>query len=216
MILLEITRAFSIRQAPAGLRPHAMTKTPVTPQEAPPLSHQNRQSFAGAPSPYRISGPLRLVRLMQNGRAREGEFWFEERVFNRLRQRAMRDLTRQSAANGQPFASSLQVLLGLYMKHCLRSDLAISKNWTSNFDSYVVLALSPQDSVVGWVGRIANQPYYSPPNPADPDYAKKKEIYDLAESAGVSLLAAETQYVIDFKFPANQSRLHLLQEPRPF
>ena len=43
----------------------------------------------------------------------------------------------------------------------LRSDLAICKNWTEDFDGYVTLPLGPQDSVVALVGRIKNQPYYN-------------------------------------------------------
>ncbi|MEO6789276.1 MAG: hypothetical protein ABI318_24390 [Chthoniobacteraceae bacterium] len=100
----------------------------------------------------------------------------------------------------------------MYVMHSLRSDLAICKNWTEDFDGYVTLALGPQDSVVALVGRIKDQPYYSPKN-------QRSEVdprHEVAVKAGVSLLAAEDQYVIDFQCPANHAFAGLIsRNPLP-
>ena len=172
-------------------------------------------SFDGVRKFYRVAGPGRLVRLMQFGRNRVGEYWFEEQVFERLRRRAARELLQQNAGK-EPFAASMQSMVGLYMKLCLRSDLAICKNWTPNFDAYVVLDLRAADSVVALVGRIKSQPYYSKPVPGEPDYDAKLELHRLAESGKISLQALEEQYVIDFAFQPNQALASRIQEPRMF
>ncbi len=197
-------------------------------EEMFPLSLEQRDSFADVPVPCRITGPLRLVRLQpyvwdETGtrvlpfdREKVGRFWFEERVFNKLRGRATRDLMRQEATNKYPFARPLPDMVGMYMKHHLRSDLAISKDWTPDFDTYVVLSLDASQSVLAWVGAIADQPYYSQPKPGEADYAAKKQMHDLAEAGGVSLLATEKQYLIDFRFPANTAMRSAILEPRSF
>ncbi len=172
-------------------------------------------SFEGLRRFCRVIGPCRLVRLMQLGGDRPGQYWFEEEVFERLRRRAARELMQQNAGR-EPFAASMQSMVGLYMKLCLRSDLAICKNWTPNFDAYVVLDLRPTDSVIALVGRIKSQPYYSKPVPGEPDYPAKLELYRLAESGKISLQALEDQYVIDFKFGPNQSMASRIQEARMF
>lgn len=158
---------------------------------------------------------MRLVRLMQFGRSRVGDYWFEEQVFERLRQRAARELILQNDGR-QPYAASMQSMIGLYMKLCLRSDLAICKNWTPNFDAYVVLDLRPMDSVVALVGRIKSQPYYSKPALGEPDYEAKLELHRLAEGGKISLQAPEEQLVIDFKFGPNQAVVSRIQEPQIF
>lgn len=145
-------------------------------------------SFEGLRTFYRVTGPGRLVPLMQFGQRRAGEYWFEEQVFERLRQRAASELMQQNAGS-QPFAASMPSMVGLYMKLCLRSDLAVCKNWTPNFDSYVVLDFRPTDSVVALVGRIKSQPYYSKPVPGEPDYEAKLDLHRLAEAGEISLQA---------------------------
>ncbi len=193
-------------------------KTPLKPSEAFALDPDERLSFAnGQAFPYRVAGPLRLVRLVQEGRDPVRNYWFEEEMFRRLRALATRDLLRQQREPGSPtFARPLPEMVGMYMRHCLRSDLAISKDWTPNFDTYVEMVLGPKDSLVAWIGKIANQPYYSAPNPKDPKYAEKKKIHDLAEASGVSLVTSERQYVIHFDFPANLPLRALIRPPRPF
>ena len=192
-----------------------MNKTEIKESEAFKLSGDEMKSFDGGWKYYRVTGPGRLVRLMQSGRSREGKFWFEERVFDRLRQRAARELAQQTQG-GQPFAASMQAMVGLYMKLCLRSDLAICKNWTPNFDAYVVLDLRPADSVVAAVGRIKSQPYYAKPLPGETDYDAKLEMHRLADSGKVSLQALEEQYVIDFRFKPNEALVSRIQEARMF
>ena len=192
-----------------------MKKVEIRATEAFKPSVDALNSFDGVRKFYRVTGPGRLVRLMQFGRDRVGEFWFEEQVFERLRQRAAQELMQQNAGR-EPFAASMQSMVGLYMKLCLRSDLAICKNWTPNFDAYVVLDLQAADSVVALVGRIKSQPYYSKPLPGEPDYEAKLELHRLAESGQVSLQALEEQYVIDFTFGPNQALVSRIQEPRMF
>ncbi len=185
-----------------------MKIVPIKPAEAFSLSLEEERSFRGKPIPCRISGPPGLVRLVQQGRRKTGAFWFEEPVFTRLREKARLDLAAQNPGNKEPFSISMKEMVGLYMKHCLRSDLAICKNWTENFDSYAVLPLRPVDSLVAWVGMIADQPYYEKPKPGDytkAEYKAKLAIYEQAERGGVSLLAREKQYVIRFDHAANRS-----------
>ena len=192
-----------------------MKHTEIKESEAFKPSVDALNSFDGVRKFYRVTGPGRLVRLMQFGRDRVGEYWFEEQVFERLRRRAVRELMQQNAGK-EPFAASMQSMVGLYMKLCLRSDLAICKNWTPNFDAYVVLDLRSTDSVIALVGRIKNQPYYSKPVPGEPDYDAKLEMHGLAESGKISLRALEEQYVIDFTFPPNRALVSRIQEPRMF
>jgi hypothetical protein len=192
-----------------------MTRTALKPADAFTPSADARNSFAGIPKFYRVAGPGRLVRLMQNGRALVGEYWFEEEAFERLRRRAAMELSQQ--APGQPpFAASKQSLIGLYMKLCLRSDLAICKNWTENFDAYAILDLGATDSVVALVGEIKSQPYYSKPQRGEPDYEAKLELHRLAESGKVRLQAMGEQYAIDFSFAANKPLVNRIKGPRPF
>ena len=184
-----------------------MKITPIKPTEAFSLSLDEQRSFRGAPTPCRISGPPGLVRLVQNGRRAVGAFWFEEPVFTRLREKARLDLAAQNPGNKEPFSIPMKDMVGLYMKHCLRSDLAICKNWTADFDSYAVLPLRPVDSLVAWVGKIADQPYYSPPSHgtlSKKEYQDQMAIHDRAEAGGIRLLATENQYVIHFDHPANR------------
>lgn len=205
-----------------------MQKVRIDESEIFPLNSAQRNSFADMPIPYRLTGPLRLVRLqpyewdetgtklVEFDPEKVGRYWFEERVFNKLRGRATRDLLRQETANKRPFVRPLPEMVGMYMKHHLRSDLAISKDWTPDFDTYVVLSLEASASIVAWVGAIADQPYYSKPDPGDKGYADKKQRYDLAEAGGVSLLASERQYLIDFRFAANTALRSAIRKPRPF
>jgi hypothetical protein len=184
-----------------------MTRRPINPTAAFPLTAEQRLSFAGAPAPFRLSGPPGLIRLVEKGGLKAGAFWFGEPAFSRLRAQAKADLARQHPGEKEPFARPMKEMVGMYMKHCLRQDLAIRKNWTENFDSYAVLPLRPQDALVAWVGKVRPQPYYSKPDPrglTKEEYAARMHVFEQAEAGGVSLMAGEDQYVIDFRFPANR------------
>jgi hypothetical protein len=185
-----------------------MKKQLIPPTTAFPLTAEQRLSFATAPTAYRLSGPPGLVRLVQNGGLKTGAFWFSETVFSRLRAQAKADLARQSAGHKEPFSRPMKEMVGMYMRHCLRQDLAICKDWTENFDSYAVLPLRPQDTLIAWVGKIRPQPYYAKPDPAKftkAEYADRLRVFEQAEAGGVSLLAGEDQFVIDFRFSANRA-----------
>ena len=193
-----------------------MSEIVIKPTEAFSLSSEERMSFAGHPQPCKVSGPPGLVRLVQNGRRPDGEFWFSEAVFSQLRQKAKLDLGSQADLDLQSFPMRERV--GLYMKLCLRNDLAICKNWTENFDSYVILPLRPMDAIVAWVGKIRSQPVYDKGNPADftkAEYAERIRIHDQAEIGGVRLLATEKQYVIHFDFATNRSYRNRISAPFP-
>jgi hypothetical protein len=174
-------------------------------------------SFAARPGYFKLTGPGRLVRLIQVGKTtREGEelkgnridgqFWIEERVFLSVRSEAQRELASQSATAPQPFVVPMRSLVALYMKHSLRSDLAISKDWTPDFDRYVTLSLGSNDSLIALVGPIKNQPYYSQADPR----------HELGEKAGVSLIGNADQYVIDFNLPENRPFVGRIMGPTPF
>jgi hypothetical protein len=191
-----------------------MTLVPLKVSEAFPLNVDQRASFEGTPTPYRISGPPGLARLVgpedprrQRDNRKTGFFWFEEPVFTRLRDKARAELMRLDVSSGEKRAKPSCELTGLYMKFCLRGELAICKNFTPIFDGYAILPLRPVDSLVAWVGKIKDQPYYSKPRPeglTKAEYQEQMQAYELAEAGGTSLVAQEKQYIVDFNFPANK------------
>ena len=191
-----------------------MKLTPIDPRTAFPLDSEEIASFGGPYAPYRISGPPGLARLVMHGRAptKDKDYWFDEGLFTRLRERAKTEFAHRTSSRDS-FATPRRMLVGLYMKLCLRSDLAICKNWTPDFDSYAILPLRPVDNLVAWVGKIKGQPYYSEPDRAAKDYAEKKAAHDLARSA-VSLLGGELQFIVSFTHEQNQ--LHRSRVLGPF
>ncbi len=180
-----------------------MKRTPIPQPDGFQVSPHIWSSFVGQPAFFRLSGPGGLVRFIQDAKTtREGETlrasrtagdcWFDERAFSTLRERAKAELHRQFGK--QKSGVQFRALVGLYLRLCLRSDLAVSKDW-NEFDRYAVLPLRPNDEVVALVGRIKEQPAYSQGHPA----------HLPAELAGLRLPGSEEQFIMDFQFPANQS-----------
>jgi hypothetical protein len=133
-------------------------------------------SFAAPPAFFELAGPGTLVRLVQSKKTtydglrlgnsrRDGLFWFEEALLVRVRNQARLELTRQQAEAKRPFSAPLGSLATLYMRHYLRGDLAICKDWTNDFDGYVSMRLLAGDRLVALVGPVAKQPAYSPQHP---------------------------------------------------
>jgi hypothetical protein len=175
-----------------------------------------RQTFANTPTFNEISGPGVLVRLIQAGKTTydgqelkasrvDGLFWFDEVLLRRLRQQARMELLAQSSSGKGAFAAPLSSLISLYVRHCLRSQLAICKDWTHDFDSYVRLPLRGDDKVTALVGPIRKQAAYSS---TDPGHAR-------AVQNNIWLEGQEEQYVIDFRFKGNESYVGRIQGPIP-
>ena len=163
------------------------------------------QTFATPPRFFRVSGPGTLVRLVQFGKTTydgldvqpsrlSGEFWFEEDLLLRLMHQARASLTQQQATSGRPFSASLPSLIGMYVRHCLRGDLAICKDWTNDFDGFVRLRLMSANSLTALVGPVARQAAYSPDHPQ----------HQAVVASDIWLAGQATQYVIDFKFRDNR------------
>ena len=173
------------------------------------------QTFSGKPIYYRLKGPVTLMRLVQLERldrdglttkasSTEGEFWFEQELFGQLQRHSEAELLRQAAHDKKTYLTEPNRLSTLYMRFTLRDNLAISKDWTKNFDAYVTLKLGPSDAVLALVGRVKAQPYYSEKSP-DHDAAK-----DLV------LPGAKRQYVINFRSPHNKPLTSRITRPTPF
>jgi hypothetical protein len=164
-------------------------------------------SFEGSdPGFFEVSGPGALARLVNRAGPRPtnpaGLFWMDEDVLLGVRDAARADLLQQLAQSSQPFAPGqdrnakkmhLRELVRNYMRHVLRFDLAICKDWTAEFHGYVRLPLTPTDKLIAMVGPIKRQPALSS---ADPQHAAV-----VANSIWLEGMA--TQYVIDLRFPAN-------------
>lgn len=154
-----------------------MNQTPLaTGEKGVPIHHSTNNSFASPPQFKWLSGPGTLVRLVQFGKTtydglllREsrisGEFWFEESLLLNLRRHARADLTQQQATAKQPFSRPLDELIGNYVRHCLRNNLAICKDWTNDFDAFVRVRLERGDQLMALVGPVARQPAYSQSHP---------------------------------------------------
>lgn len=189
----------------------------IVPTEKPAdfrVSSEIWSSFAGAAKFCRISGLGGLARFVQDAKVtREGEAlkasdipgwnWFDERVFTMMRERAKAELRAQSRSlkPGVP----LRAYVGLYMRLCLRQDLAVSKDW-NEFDRYLVLSLRPQDSIVALVGRIAPQPAYSD------KYAGRLP----AGLKMIQLPGGDQQFIVDFNCSLNHSARPRVLGPFPF
>jgi hypothetical protein len=138
------------------------------------VSLETRRSFSGQPAFFDVSGLGTLVRLVQfskstydglelnsssvSGRPGKPSFWFEEEMLLDLLRQARQYLTQQQAAAGRPFSTPLPVLVGNYMRHCLRQDLAVCKDWTNDFDAFVRLHLMPQDHITPWSAPLPGSP----------------------------------------------------------
>jgi hypothetical protein len=187
-----------------------MNKKPIPDSQGFQVSLETRQSFSASPTFCDLSGPGTLVRLVQfgkstydglelhdsstSGRPNKPSYWFEEELLLNLLREARRELTQQQTAAKQPFSTPLPVLIGNYVRHCLRMDLAICKDWTNDFDAFVRLRLMPQDHITALVGQVARQPAYSSNHPQHPAVVAKS----------IFLEGRATQYVIDFSFLANR------------
>ena len=158
-------------------------------------------SFADPLGCFELSGPGLLVRLVQfkkttydglrlgNSR-RDGLFWFEEKLLDRVRNQAQLDLTRQQREAGRAFSASLSALVSLYMRHYLRNELAVCKDWTNDFDGYVRMRLLAGDKLISLVGLVARQAAYSSQHPQ----------HQAVVANSIWLEGQATQYVIDFGF----------------
>ncbi|HEY3853927.1 MAG TPA: hypothetical protein VGO67_06010 [Verrucomicrobiae bacterium] len=184
-----------------------MNKTLLSKDKGWAIDGNQQSTFGGEPSFYSLSGPGSLVRLVQIGKTnyyglqlepshRDGAFWFDGDFFQRLSRDAREDLLRQQAGNKQPFSRPLNDLVGNYLRHWLRNYLAVSYDWTMDFDAYVRLRLEPGDALVAAVGPVAEQSAYSP---QDPSYAATKNI----KLTGKGIHGQAIQYMVNFRIPAN-------------
>jgi hypothetical protein len=156
-------------------------------------------TFEGAPKFFELSGPGTLVRLIQfdrlaEERRRPGRYWFEEELLVRVKNQARSELAQQQRQAGRPFAAPFDSLVTLFMRHVFRNDLAVSKDWTNHFDGYLRIRLLPGDKLIALAGPAKRQAAYSEKHPQH-DVVVAKEIW---------LEGQAVQYVIDFRFPANQ------------
>ena len=172
-----------------------------------PVSSKVAASFNGPADFYRISGPMVFSRLVQFARTtRTGEelsannphgmFWFDQGLLTQFRAEA-----RQAIGPRGDNEALRRALVELYIRFCLRDELAVSKDWTQNFDAYMNLVLRPQDSIIALVGTVRPQPYYSPESP----HHKR--------AASIVLRGEVQQVVIDFEFGPNTDARHLVQGP---
>lgn len=176
-----------------------------------------RATFVGTPSFYELSGPGTLVRLVQKAKTsyeglqleesgRDGRFWFEESFLLQVRSHARRELEAQQRQSGRPFRAPLDALVTLYVRHYLRGDLAVCKDWTHDFDGHVRLRLEAGDRLVALVGWVAAQPAYSSSHPEHKSVVEK----------GILLRGQATQYVVDFRFPPNRPYASRIMGPFGF
>lgn len=199
-----------------------MKFTPIDARAAFPLSPEEIASFDGPCAPYRINGPPGLARLVachSNPRVKDPwqekhqNCWFDEALFTRVRAEAKSQLNRQGGPGA--FTSPWRALVGVFMKHIFRHDLAISYNWRENFECYAILPLRPMDGLVVWAGKIKWQPAYSP-KPGEPNYAEVKAAHDLAEKSKVSLVGGQMQFIVNFDHDVNRPSRDRIEGPHPF
>ena len=191
-----------------------MLKQAIPEKDGFSVKPEIQQSFATSPGFFKLTGPGRLIRLVQFGKTTRtgeilqpsrfaGDCWFEERLFQRLRASALAELATQNGTqSGTAQYTPRKDLMGLHMKFNLRDSLAVSRDW-NDFDAYVSFSFGPNEAVVALVGKIKGQSYYSVNNPGHAG----------AESAGISLPGGEDQYVIDFSFPANRRLANRINGP---
>lgn len=172
-------------------------------------------TFAGAPTSCELSGPGTLIRLVQFAKTtydglqvgnsrRDGAFWFAEDLLVRVRSEAKLELARQAA--GRPFRTPMAELVGNYMRHVFRDALAVSKDWTNDFDGYLRMRLFPGDKLVALVGAVKRQPAYS----------EKHTQHEAVVAKDIWLEGLAKQYVIDFSLPENKAYAQRIQGPFEF
>jgi hypothetical protein len=199
-----------------------MKKKPIPDNQGFQISPETRRSFSGRPTFFDLSGPGTLVRLVQfgkstydglelnpssiSGRPGKPTYWFQEEMLLNLLRQARQDLMQQQAADKKPFSTPLPILIGNYVRHCLRMDLAVCKDWTNDFDAFVRLRLMAQDHVTALVGPVARQPAYSENHPQ----------HQAVVAKNIFLAGQATQYVIDFNFPANRPQVSRILGPFRF
>ena len=197
--------------------PVDMNQNPIPDSSGFSVTPALRATFAGRAQFFELGGPGTLVRLVQSKKVtyeglqlgssrRDGFFWFDEAFFLRVRNQAKLELTRQQRVSGRPFSAPLDALVTLYMRHYLRSDLAVCKDFTHDFDGHVRMRLLPGDKMVALVGDVARQPAYSPAH-AQHEAVVANEIW---------LEGQATQYVIDFNFAPNKAYTQRIQGPYEF
>lgn len=200
-----------------------MTLTLIDPKSAFPLSAEEIASFDGPYAPYQINGPPGLARLVacnSNPRVKDPRqekhqnCWFDEALFTRVRAQAKAELTRQGGRGA--FTNPWRGLVGMFMKHIFRDDLAICNDWREVFDCYAILPLRPMDGLVVWAGTIRWQPAYSPPKTGDPRYAEKKAAHDLAEKNRVRLAGGQMQFIVNFDHEVNLAYRGRIEGPHRF
>jgi len=188
-----------------------MIKQPIPNSKGFKVPPELWRSFYGPPTFNELRGPGALIRLVQfekrtyegfelkasslSSRPGKPTCWIEEEVFVDLWREARFELNRQQAAAKQPFSTPLPILIGNYVRHCLRMDLAVCKDWTNDFDGFVRFRLMPGDEITALVATVARQPAYSAKHPQHKAVLANK----------IYLSGGITQYVIDFDFPANRS-----------
>ena len=161
-------------------------------------------SFAIPARPARLKGPGAIVRFVDSNQKPPpppaglasryaGEFWFDANLLQLVRRQAYDELTKQRREAKQPMVNTLASMIGLYLRHYLRPNLAVRKDWKENFEAYVSLELQPSDSLYALVGPIAEQPHYSPDDPR----------HVQAAASGIALSGGVTQYYVNFNHRPN-------------
>jgi hypothetical protein len=169
-------------------------------------------SFDGGWRAGRIHGAARFVRFLSHaGQAPEGQtyaanrqdgaFWLAEERFLQIKVRAEADLKRQPGAGPGRTPNRL----AMYLRHEFRCLLAVRRDWTPSFDYLARLTIPHGESVVALIGKIKEQPVYSPAFPGEAS----------AREAGLKLEGGLIQYVIWFDFPANVKARNWITSPLP-
>lgn len=188
-----------------------MNKRPIPDSSGFKPTHEQLASFASKPEFFELSGPGTVVRLVQYNRLaaehlQPGGFWFEEELMVRVKNEARLELSRQQKQAGRPFSTPFSSLVTLYMRHVFRNSLAVSKDWTNDFDGYMRMRLFPGDNLVALFGTARRQPAYSTVHPQ----------HETVIAKNIWLEGQATQYVIDFRFPANQPYVKRIVGPLEF
>lgn len=200
-----------------------MNKQPIPESKGFQLSNEARNSFVGGHTCYELAGPGELVRLVQKAKTtydglelrgsfrsgtkdRPETYWVDWETLRKLLREAREDLTRQQTESRRRFARPLRDLVGNYVRHCLRADLAICKDWTNDFDGFVKLDLTSQDRLTVVVGTADKQPAYSSSHPQ----------HQVVVDKGIWLKGGATQYVINFQIPSNRRFIKRIKGPFGF
>ena len=197
--------------------PCNMNKKPIPDSRGFAKTPEVLATFSATPHFFELSGPGTLVRLVQFkkttcdglrlGNSRhDGQFWFEEELLTRVRNQARSDLSRQRAGAKAPFTTPFGALVSNYMRHVLRDSLAVSKDWTNDFDGYVRVRLLTEDHLVALVGPVKRQPAFSKEHPQ----------HQAVVANNIWLEGQATQFAIDFRFPANRLYVQRIHGPFEF